>query len=268
MLHPLLRDGDHDPHQPPGLQDSHKFAGLCRLPQILAPNISDVHESHRMPLRCRPWIQHRAVVDACRRLSTAVDNCTQRCDGQRSCSWERLCRDPAGVQAGAWRRTSGSGLALPRTQATESLDLMRAVRPTGWRPSAGQDAGLHDRVRAEHRHMCSGWSGATDESACTPDFVRGDCGRRWAVIHLGVPLPACSCGLPAGSGEQPSDACAGSGLAARALLGLAPGGVYLATPVARGAGGLLPHRFTLTGPKTGRRFVLCGTFPRVTPGCR
>ena len=29
-------------------------------------------------------------------------------------------------------------------------------------------------------------------------------------------------------------------------LGLAPGGVYLATPVTRDAGGLLPHRFTLT----------------------
>jgi len=28
--------------------------------------------------------------------------------------------------------------------------------------------------------------------------------------------------------------------------GLAPGGVYRATPVTRGAGGLLPHRFTLT----------------------
>ncbi len=30
------------------------------------------------------------------------------------------------------------------------------------------------------------------------------------------------------------------------LFGLAPGGVYLATPVAWGAGGLLHHRFTLT----------------------
>jgi len=49
-------------------------------------------------------------------------------------------------------------------------------------------------------------------------------------------------------------------------LGLAPGGVYRATPVTRGAGGLLPHRFTLTGRS--RRSVLCGTVPRVTPGCR
>ena len=34
----------------------------------------------------------------------------------------------------------------------------------------------------------------------------------------------------------------------RALSDLAPGGVYLATPVARRTGGLLPHRFTLTSP--------------------
>lgn len=32
----------------------------------------------------------------------------------------------------------------------------------------------------------------------------------------------------------------------RVLSGLAPGGVYLASPVAQGAGGLLHHRFTLT----------------------
>jgi hypothetical protein len=70
-----------------------------------------------------------------------------------------------------------------------------------------------------------------------------------AVIHLGVPLPTCSCGLPADSGEQPSNACAGPHLAVVALLGLAPGGVYRATPVTRGAGGLLPHRFTLTGTR-------------------
>ena len=33
-----------------------------------------------------------------------------------------------------------------------------------------------------------------------------------ATIHLGLPLPTTSCGLPAGSGEQPSNACAGDGL--------------------------------------------------------
>src|SRR3954470_7118444 len=37
----------------------------------------------------------------------------------------------------------------------------------------------------------------------------------------------------------------------RILSDLAPGGVYLAAPVTWGAGGLLHHRFTLTGPKAG-----------------
>jgi hypothetical protein len=93
---------------------------------------------------------------------------------------------------------------------------------------------------------------STDESACTPDSVaaRG-WGARRAAIHLGLPLPVGSSGPPAGSGGQPSNACAGHRLAAAALLGLAPGGVYRATPVTRDAGGLLPHRFTLTGHTAG-----------------
>jgi len=48
-----------------------------------------------------------------------------------------------------------------------------------------------------------------DEPACKPDSVPGRVGR-WAVIHLGLPLPAGSSGLPAGSGGQPSNACAGA----------------------------------------------------------
>ena len=38
-----------------------------------------------------------------------------------------------------------------------------------------------------------------------------------ATIHLDTPLPGASSGLPAGSGEQPSDACA-----------TAPGAAFLA----------------------------------------
>src|SRR5206468_1426806 len=49
---------------------------------------------------------------------------------------------------------------------------------------------------------------------------------------------------PQASGGQPSNACAEAPW--DFLLGLAPGGVYRATPVTRGAGGLLHHRFTLT----------------------
>ena len=52
-------------------------------------------------------------------------------------------------------------------------------------------------------------------------------------------------------------------------LGLAPGGVYLATTVTDRAGELLPHRFTLTRTPKGRwRFVFCGTVPHVTVGGR
>lgn len=52
------------------------------------------------------------------------------------------------------------------------------------------------------------------------------------------------------------------------LLDLAPGGVYLAVRVTSDAGGLLHHRFTLTGDRGPRRSVFCGTVPRVTPGGR
>src|SRR4051794_20137085 len=56
----------------------------------------------------------------------------------------------------------------------------------------------------------------------------------------------------------------------RSLSGLAPGGVCLATTVARRAGGLLHHRFTLTSePVRGPvrwRSVLCGTDPAGHPG--
>jgi hypothetical protein len=46
-------------------------------------------------------------------------------------------------------------------------------------------------------------------------------------------------------------ACADHRSEPAALLGLAPGGVYPAVPVARDAGGLLHHRFTLTRTPTG-----------------
>src|SRR6187401_142314 len=62
--------------------------------------------------------------------------------------------------------------------------------------------------------------------------------------------------------------CAHPGPEGSELLDLAPGGVCRAGRVTPVAGGLLHHRFTLTCPLPGRRSVLCGTFPRVTPGGR
>ena len=52
----------------------------------------------------------------------------------------------------------------------------------------------------------------------------------------------------------------------RSLSDLAPGEVYRADRVTTAAGGLLPHRFTLTANRNPRRSVLCGTVSRVTPG--
>src|SRR4051812_49520988 len=112
---------------------------------------------------------------------------------------------------------------------------------------------------------------ATDESACTPGSVLGRlAASRWAVIHLGLPLPAGSSGPPAGSGGQPSNACAGR---RRTVVpfDLAPGGVYRATPVTPRA----VVSYTAVSPLPAalpkqhrRRSVLCGTVPPVTPGRR
>lgn len=71
------------------------------------------------------------------------------------------------------------------------------------------------------------------------------------AIHLGLPLPAASCGLPASSGGPPSIARAGPRPQPRNPSDLAPGGVYLAARVTPGAGGLLHHRFTLTPGQAG-----------------
>lgn len=74
------------------------------------------------------------------------------------------------------------------------------------------------------------------------------------IIHLGCRLPGTSSDLPGGlCGPHSSTS----------LFGLAPGGVYLASPVTRRTGALLPHRFTLTPPQA-RRFAFCCTCLRVT----
>ena len=44
------------------------------------------------------------------------------------------------------------------------------------------------------------------------------------------------------------------------IFGLAPGGVYPAPPVSLADGALLPHLFTIAGPRGLRLCVFCGTF--------
>jgi len=90
-----------------------------------------------------------------------------------------------------------------------------------------------------------------------------------AAIHLGLPLPAVSCGLPASIGRAALNRSRRSTPRRVQLpLDLAPGGVYRAAQVTLSAGGLLHHRFTLTTGRIRRRSVFCGTIPRVTPGRR
>src|SRR3954454_19360373 len=61
--------------------------------------------------------------------------------------------------------------------------------------------------------------GARDEPACRPGSVPGRlAASRSAAIHLGLPLPTASCGLPASSGGPPSNARARSELLFLTLL--------------------------------------------------
>jgi len=81
---------------------------------------------------------------------------------------------------------------------------------------------------------------------CRPGSVPSR-GREAAVIHLGLPLPTVSCGLPASIGRAALERSRRPrGLSRLGPLDLAPGGVYRAAAVTCGAGGLLHHRFTLT----------------------
>ena len=103
-----------------------------------------------------------------------------------------------------------------------------------------------------------------DEPACKPDSVPGpEPGWRSSICDdrcrpPGAIYPEARASSPRTLPRVPGGT----------LLDLAPGGVCLATPVTRGAGGLLHHRFTLTPTplREPGRSVLCGTVPRVAPG--
>src|SRR6185295_4494102 len=86
---------------------------------------------------------------------------------------------------------------------------------------------------------------------CKPDPVpRPGLPGRAAAIHLGTPSPAPSSRTPRGVRRLRPTRELGRATLERSLSGLAPGGVYRAAPVTRRAGGLLHHRFTLTGRAT------------------
>src|SRR5215468_1069082 len=75
------------------------------------------------------------------------------------------------------------------------------------------------------------------------------------AIHLGLPLPAASCGLPASIGRAALDRSRRLAPGGASPFDLAPGGVYRAAAVTCGAGGLLHHRFTLTSRPKARGAV-------------
>src|SRR5215472_1949603 len=109
---------------------------------------------------------------------------------------------------------------------------------------------------------------AAGELACRPGSVTRSRGS--AAIHLGLSLPAASCGLPASSGGPPSIARAGAVPLSRrrALLTLLrvgftePPGSLRALVVSYTAVSPLPPGVAR------RRSVFCGTIPRVAPGRR
>ena len=114
------------------------------------------------------------------------------------------------------------------------------------------------RARRCRRRVANGATGGFSggESACTPDSVPHLAVWRWPSLS---------------AGRYRTALAAYPGVIRRAtlsLLGLAPGGVYLAARVTPDAGALLPHRFTLTCAPSSkrqchRRFALCCTFLRV-----
>src|SRR4051795_7257089 len=141
-------------------------------------------------------------------------------------------------------RTTGRG--PPSTQSSAELRT-----PCGLTPPA-------DLITAGQRR-------ATDESACTPGSVHGClAASRWAVIHLGLPLPAGSSGLPAGIGRAALERLRRTAANRRPFLTLLRVGF---TEPHRSPG----VRWSLTPPfhpyqRERWRSVLCGTVPRVTPG--
>ena len=153
-------------------------------------------------------------------------------------------------------------------------------QPQSWAVSGPSDAQKRRELRRTRESVSPGkpashtqpthveeWG--ADESVCKPDPVPGRLtALRSATIHLGLPSPTGSCGLPAGSDGPPSNACAAARLTPCGILTLLRVGF---TEPPRSPGMLVVSYTTVSPlPRTGGagRSVFCGTVPRVTPGCR
>ena len=133
---------------------------------------------------------------------------------------------------------ASAGLRSARTPRTLQRKTAGCERRPGGRTSTFI---VHSKV----------WRGRLWQPECVNSLTAG-CG--WVDRYAGFCVPA---PLPTRSGDHPSTNAVADALQRptrtlgraalnRALSGLAPGGVYLAFPVTREAGGLLHHRFTLT----------------------
>lgn len=159
------------------------------------------------------------------------------------------------------------GVARRRSQPRHAWRAGRALpgvspRGRGGPPRAGRGTPVGGRAPVP-----PGEKEAADESGCTPGSVtRSPRGGRGDGHPSRTGIAA---GLVRSTRELGRAALGRSRRSTGVLpLDLAPGGVYLAVRVASDAGGLLHHRFTLTGDRDPRRSVFCGTVPRVTPGGR
>lgn len=100
----------------------------------------------------------------------------------------------------------------PLSPASGSAEIV--LTPPPCRQTLGRRADCRESARHERpgegafpAHPKRDQEGRDDEPACKPDSVTGLApGRRPSIS--GPPLPTASCGLPAGSGGPPSNACA------------------------------------------------------------
>ncbi len=169
---------------------------------------------------------------------------------RRGRSTRRAGTSPSGCAAAL----GAAGTMLVSDAREGSGDHLRFVRPNALRDPGTR--GAFDVRRGADGLACRPGSvpGSLSVTGGRPSIYGGRC-RHPSAIY-----PRARAGRPRTHARPGPE---GSG-----LLDLAPGGVCLADPVTRVAGGLLHHRFTLAPPVRGRsgRSVLCGTVPRVTPG--
>ena len=200
----------------------------------------------------KPWYQVRARRSS---LARSLDGVRSPRRESRPCGRPAASSEAAGVlppprplpRRGAFRCSPRRPPSGPRKG---SLSPQKSSGPQNW---GLQTLAVRrgQRERPAQRYCTAPLQAGDGEPACRRGSVR----RRSAgvAIHLR--------GLPGDIGR-----------ATRPLLGLAPGGVCRAAPVARRAGALLPHRFTLAcaARRTGRPSAVCSLwhFPAGHPDWR